>query len=69
MKISRAQKAQSVQRDQHYRLMQGTLGNGSYQTEQEAECGQLWRCVCLKSHLCGHLYVCVDAFVLSLSSS
>lgn len=47
MKISRAQKEQSVQRDQHYRLMQGTLGNGSYQTEQEAECGQLWWCVCV----------------------
>ena len=41
MKISRAQKEQSVRRDQHYQLVPGTLGNGSYQMEQEAEVSAL----------------------------
>lgn len=41
MKISWAQKEQSVRRDQHYRLVPGSLGNGSNQMEQEDEVSAL----------------------------
>lgn len=65
MKISRAQKEQSVRRDQHSRLVQGSLGNGSYQTEREAEVsalGQL-RCVCVWVWVWSPTFVCSFLFL------